>query len=451
MKIVIGGGGKVGEALLSDLQAENHDIFLIENNEQVLSHLLNKYDVIGVEGSVIDYDMQEEADVAHSDLFFAVTSSDELNIIAAIIARKLGAKHTIARVRNPQYGKHFSFVKESLLGITLMINPELETAKEIIKLLNLPHALNVESFAHGRVHLVERIVYNQGELDQLPLYEFRKRYPSLIVCAVTRGDEVIIPDGDFVLCGGDHILLTGRVSDLQHLYRNSDGVNRSIHRVLLIGGGNISHYICKHLDRSNKKITIIEKDREKARKLAGEFSKVTVINADGTDYNVLEELDFSSFDCVVCLTGLDEENILISMYAAKKQINRIITKVNRTQMLPILDNVGLQTIITPKRIIADHILRFTRALANAEGSNINAVYRLFNNRVEALDFVVKDNSHVVDIPLKDLRTKSQVLIAFIMRKGEIIFPTGDDVIKRGDHIIVITTETTLHDLDDIVL
>lgn len=449
MRIVIGGGGKVGELLCKDLAAEGHDIILIEIDEQVIDDMIAGADIGALQGNVADYNTQVEAGVEGCDFFISVTANDEVNMIAAVIASKLGAANTIARVRNPEYGQNLGFMRNSL-GISLLINPDLEAAREIAKLLKFPNALNVESFANGRLNMVELYIDEDSPLADMKLTEFRAKFGACLVCAAQRGDEVHIPGGNFVLKEGDHILVTGPVGDLDKIYKAAGAFKGKLKNLLLIGGGKTAHYICQKMVPSGMRIRVIEKNHKLAMQLANDFPKINVTIGDGTDYRLLDECNFDRADAVVALTGIDEENVLMGMYAASREIPKIITKVNRTQMLSILRDVGLQTIITPKRLVSDHILRLTRGYDNAQGSNVEALYRLLNDQAEALEFNVRKGSKVTGVPLSNLSIKSEVLIAFILRGQKIIFPKGDDTIEAGDHILVISKEKNFDDVEDIL-
>jgi len=449
LKIIVAGGGKVGGALCIDLAAENHDVVLIDSDEQVVTRLIRLSDITGLIGNAANMDRQKEAGVENCDVFIAVTTSDEVNIISAIIAHKLGAKATIARVRNTEYSSNLSFVKESL-GITLMVNPELEAARAIARSIRFPSALGIETFAGGRVQLVEVKVVKDSALVGMQLSHFRKTYGTVLVCVVQRGDDVIIPDGSFVLRAGDLLHVTGAINDIAVIYKVAGCLTRKIRSVMIVGGGRVSHYLIRSIDHIGMDICVIDKDKETTEMLAGEFPRIKVINGDGTDPAVLEEQHIEDYDCFVALTGIDEENIVISLYAAKKKVAKIVTKVNRKQLLRIFDDAALQTIVTPARLVSDIIIRHVRAMNDSLDSKVEAMYRIVDERVEALQFEVLKGSRATGIPLKDLKLKKSILITYIIRGKQQIFPGGNDEIRVGDHVIAVTTERNFDEIDDLL-
>ncbi len=449
MDIVIAGAGKVGEVLCCDLSKENHDIILIELNETRLDQLTNLYDIGGVLGNGGIYDIQTEAGVNDCDVFIAVTPNDETNIIAAITAKKLGAKNTIARVRNPDYYKQMNFLSESL-GITMMINPELEAAHDIVRMLMFPAALNVEYFEQGRVNMVEVVLQNNASMAGMKLKDHKGRYGNVLICIVVRGDKVLIPDGETRLEAGDHVMVTGSNTDVTTFCRHNQHRLSKISSALIIGGGKLTHYLLSLLVKTHIRIKVIEVDAAIADKLAADFPQAEIIFGDGTKQMFLNEERFADYDSVISLLGIDEENILISIYVSRMGVEKTITKVNRTDLLKVLDNVGLQSIVTPQQLIADQIIRFVRSIENTLGSNINAFYRLADGRVEALQFHVKPTSRTVFTPLTELSTKPGLLISCIIRENSLIYPSGSDMILPGDNVIIVTTNKNFQDIDDIL-
>lgn len=450
MKIVIAGGGKVGGAICTDLAAENHDIVLIDKDEHVIERLIGSADITGIVGNGANLDLQREAGVPGCDVFIAVTATDEINIIASIIARKLGAKSTLARVRNPEYSKNFEFVQERL-EISMMINPELETARYIARSIRFPSAIGIETFADERVQMVAIRVVKGSTLAGIQLNQFRKVYGSVLVCVVQRGDDVFIPDGSFTLQEGDLIHVTGLTRDLDVIYKAAGCLTRKIRSVMIIGGGRITRYLLGILGHSGLEICVIEHDGAATEALAGDFPRVKVITGDGTDQSVLEEQCIGKYDCFVALTGIDEENLVTSLYAAKKDVPKMVTKVNRKPLLDIFGDLGLQTIVTPARLVSDIIIRFIRAMNDSLESKVEAMYRIGDGRVEALQFEVIKDSFATGIPLKDLKLKKNILITYIIRGKRLIFPTGADEIHPGDHLIAVTTEHNFDEIDDLLV
>lgn len=449
MNIVIAGVGKVGEVLCRDLAKEGLNIMIIELNESRLDQLLNMYDINGVSGNGAMYDIQIEARVDSCDVFIATTSNDETNIIAAITAKKLGAEYTIARVRNPEYSKHMDFLRESL-GITLMINPEMEAANEITRMLTFPAALNVESFENDRLKMIEIVLQSDAPMIGLKLKEYNGRFGSVLICSIVRDNQVIIPDGETYLKCGDHVMVTGSTNDVRLFCKYSQHNLVRISSVLIVGGGKLTNYLLSKLTKSNMRIKVIERSEDISDKLAAEFPKAEIICGDGTRQYFLNEERITDYDAVIALTGVDEENILVSIYASRKGVKKTITKINRTDLLTVLDNVGLQSIITPQRLIADQIIRFIRSTQNSQGSNIDAFYRMADSRVEVLQFKIKESSRVIRIPLNDLNTKIGVLIACIIRDDKLIYPDGSSIIQPDDNVIIVTSHNKFQNIDDIL-
>lgn len=451
MKIVIVGAGKIGEILCRDLSTEGNDITLIEQDAKILDRVLSVSDIMGIVGNGANREVLADAGVHSADIFIAVTTNDEINLISSVMAKKMGAKYTIARVRNPEYSEQMQFMKESL-GIDIMLNPEAEAADFIRKNLEYPNALNVDSFAKNKVNLVEILVEENSYLDGLKLVDFkRNHFRNLLVCIVQRGPEVYVPTGNFVLKADDRIYVTGAHADLGEFYKSLGHSGEIIKSVFIVGGGRITHYLADILLKKKMKLKIVELKEERAKELSETFENAEIINGNGIDLDLLEEENFSSYDACVSLTGIDEENIIISMFADKIGIKKTITKINSTSLLNVLDFVGLQSILTPKKIIADYIVKIVRSFAGAQGeNNIQNLYRLADNRVEAIEFSVGEYSRVAGIPLKDLHIKENVLIPYIIREGKLIMPGGLDVIKPCDTVIIITTQQYLDDIDQII-
>lgn len=449
MNIVIVGAGKVGTGLCDALSREGHNIVLIENREERLSYMLEQYQIMGILGNGSLYSVQMEAQVDTCDVFISATPVDELNLIACVTAKKLGAKTTIARVRTPGFAEQANFLRDSL-GISRLINPEIEAAQEIYRMVRYPSALSVEPFAYGRVNLVGLLVTEDSPLNNVRLADFRKKYKEIIVCIVIRGDETMIPDGNTVLQNEDRVFVTGKSEEIGQLYR-SVGVVDKIKSFMMIGGGRITRYILDLLKvHKSVDVKVIEQSEKTVEELANEYPNVSVIKGDGTDHQLLENENIEGFDCVATLTGIDEENIILSMFASSKNVPRTITKINRTNLLPVLKGVGLQSIITPADISVTGVLRWIRAIGNSEGSKVEALYRLSGNRAEVLQFYASANSEIIDKPIRDLFIKSNTIIAAIIRGNQIIVPKGDDVFMAKDHVMVVTMDNEFDDLDDIL-
>ena len=450
MEIVICGGGKVGEALCRDLSKEDHNIILIEKSERRLQQLINTIDLTGIAGNAALYDVQMEAEVKDCDIFIAVTPDDETNIIAAITARKIGARYIVARVRSPEFSKQLEFLREAL-DINMMINPELEAAKEIGRMMQFPNALNVEPFHHGRVSMVKVLLKTDSPIINKSLKEIGRSYGDVLICIVERGNEVSIPDGRFVLRAGDRLYLSGDPEEVQIFCNGGKKKATRLSTALVVGGGRLTRYLLPVLERLHVRCRVIETKDNIAELLAAEFPHVEVICGDGTSQAFLKEERIQNFDVVISLTGIDEENILLSIYAAKQGVLKTITKVNRTDLLKVIEDVGLQAVVTPHRVIADHIIRFVRSIDNSQGSNVEAFYKLADGRAEALQFKVHEGSPVCNQKLFDLKIKAGLLITCIIRKQVALYPGGQDMIQAGDDVVVVTTLPNFQDVRDILV
>lgn len=450
MKIIIMGAGKVGRVLCCDLSKENHDITLIETDEYILQEMLDNYDINGIWGNGASYHIQTEAGVENADVFISVTDNDELNMIAGVLSKKLGAKKTIARVRKQEYSDLSGMMRETL-GLTIIINPELQAAENIAQLISFPQALSYESFITKRAPIVEMRVSNNSSLIGKMLVEFRSIYKNLIVCGVLDENGVFIPGGNYSIKPGVHLFITGPHEELVKLFRDNGQDSSKIKSLIIIGGGLITRYILTVLKDENLKIKVFEINSEKAENLSVDFPGVEVINDDGTSLNTLIEQRAANYDALISLTGIDEENIIISMVAQSIGIKKTMTKINRTELLDLGDTVGLQSVITPKRIVADNIIQIVRALDNSQGSNVEALYTMADEKIEALQFRVKSGSKITENKIKDLNIKKGNLIAYIYRDGNVIFPSGNDQVKGHDRVILITLNERLNDLDEILL
>lgn len=450
MDIIVAGGGKVGELLCLELVNEGNNVTLIEKNQKKLERLVNKNDITGVIGNCVNYDTLLEANADLADMFIAVTSEDEINIIACIIAQKLGVEHTIARVRNPEYSEHIDFMRKGM-GISMIINPESEAAEYISRVIKYPKALSIEELAEGRVNISEIYIDQSSPLVGVEISNFRQKFGNVLVTAILRGDETIIPTGLTTLQEGDEIFVIGSKEELNGFYKKITSNKSEIKSVLIIGGGTIAHYLVRLLLDIGINVKVIENNFDVAKNLAANFPKAIVIEGDGTDPEVLAEERIESYDAVVTLTGVDEENILTSMFAMSLENKKIITKVSRTALLKIMGNIGQQTIITPKRLIAYSIIRFVRSMKYKSSSSFENFFRFADNSAEAMQFKVGGRSKVINIPLVDIKLKPNILIAFIIRKHQLIFPKGSDMIKPGDEVIIVTTNKAYDEIDDILV
>lgn len=450
MKIVIVGDGKVGQALTGRLAEEGHDLVVIDSSPEALRTSVEVHDVMGISGNGASYAVQKEAGVEDADLLIAATSGDELNLLCCLVAKKLGAQHTIARVRNPDYADQLVMMREDL-GLSMTVNPEMAAATEIARMLRFPSALKLDSFARGMVELVEIKVKEGSPLLGQALYTLSSHLGiRILICAVRRGEEVYIPTGSFVLQQGDKISITATPSEMDSLFRKLGIYRHKIHRVMVVGGGRIAYYLAKQLLKLGMSVKIIEKDAARCELLSEALPKARIILGDGSDRELLEEEGIEEMDALVALTGMDEENIIISMYAGTLELGKVVTKINRMSFQEILDSAGIESVISPKGITVNQIVRYVRAMQNSQGSNVETLHRIVGGRVEALEFNVTADPEVTGIPLKDLRTRQNLLIAGILRGRTIIYPGGNDTIEPGDSVIVVTTGHQLKDLRDIL-
>lgn len=449
MKIIIIGDGKVGSTLVSHLIKEKHDITVVDNKANVVDHLVNTYDVMGICGSGTSYDILKEANAPSADLVIAATSSDEINIISCLISRNLGAKSTIARIRNYEYSMQVDKMRDDF-GIYMTINPELEAANDIFNSISFPEALRVDSFGNGKVDLVELFIPQGSPLIGLSLAKIRATFKvNVLICAVQRKNEVLIPTGSFIFEAGDRIHLTATRDNIKEFVFKLGLTKTKIKNIMIIGGGIVSIYLAEKLINNKYNVKIIEKDYDKCKKLTEILPKTSIIYGDGSDQELLDEEGINQTDALVCLTNMDEENIIISMYADKVGVNKIIAKVDKSSFRSIVETIGNISIVSPKSVTANRIISYVRNNESKHAANILTLYKLVNNTIEALEFKAV-NTKVLNIPLKDLRLKQNILIASIIRDNNVIIPSGMDSIQENDLVIAITKETLLEHLDDIL-
>lgn len=451
MKIIVAGLGKIGATLVSTLEAEGHDVVVIDCNPQVIEEITNMYDVMGVCGNCADTDALEEAGAKNAELLIAVAGSDELNMLSCFLAKKMGTKHTIARVRNPEYNDRSLGIMKQNLELSMVINPELVAAREMFHNLKLPSAAKVETFSVRNFEMIEHVLKPESPFDGMALSELRSKFKAnFLICAVKRGKEAYIPDGNFVLKSGDRIGIVAAQSEIVKLLKEMGIVSTKAKTVMILGGSRTAFYLARRLSQSGSKVTIIEKNRKHCEELSEALPKTTVICGDSANHELLIEEGLLSVDAFVSLTGLDEENILLSSFASSKGVPKVIAKVNRDSLIPMAEHWGLDTVISPKKMISNVILRYVRALQNSEGSSVETLYKLMDDMVEALEFNVKNETSVLDIPFKELNLNKNTLIAGIIRDRKIIIPSGDDCIKEGDKIIVLAAGYRINRLSDIL-
>ena len=453
MKIIIVGGGKIGATLIESLEGEGHDITFVDCDQKVVDEMNNIYDVMCVCGNAVDNDTLDEAQVSSADLLIAVTNSDEINMLICFIAKKMGAAYTVARVRNPEFNdKRMEQVKQ-YLDISLTINPELLAASEIFNILKLPAAINIETFSRRNFSMIELSLKDGSHLDGMSLIDLRKKYDlNFLISVVKRGDEIYIPDGNFVLKCGDHICLTANFIEIQKLLKTLGLAKKQSKSVMILGATTTSYYLAKMLLRSGTDVTIIDKDINRCNQFAEELPGAVIINGDGAEQEVLMEEGITSVDAFTALTGIDEENILISFFAQSQNVPRVVAKVNRNELASMAEKLGLDSIVSPKKAAANVVTRYARALQNSLGSNVETMYKLMDGSVEALEFNVQSDFKAQHIPLKEMKLKKDVLIAGIIRKRKAFVPTGNDEIIAGDKVVIIakSDDQKMNDLSDIL-
>ena len=451
MKVVIAGSGKIGKAIIGSLVNEGHDVVVIDDNKNVISSVSNIYDVMGVCGSATDYETLENAGVSDAELFVAVTSSDEINMLSCFVAKRMGAKYTVARIRNPETSeKQIAFIKQEL-DISYVINPDLLAAKEIFNILRLPAAVNIETFSRRNFEMIELIVKKDSKLDGVTLAELRKKHNSkFLVCAVRRGDEVYIPGGDFELKAGDKIGITAMPAEIQKLLKQVESNLTQVKNVMVMGASRGSSYLARMLIKSGIAVKLIDMRAERCEEFSRMVPEATVIHGNGAEQEVLLEEGISAAGAFIALTGMDEENILVSCFANSNGVPKVITKVNKTEMASMAEKLGLDTIISPKRIVSDVIVRYARAIKNSMDSNIETLYKLMDGKIEAIEFIVGEEFPYAGIPLKELKIKKNILIAGFLRGRKVVIPSGSDEIAKDDRVIVIAAGENISNLSDII-
>lgn len=451
MKIIVAGCGKIGSTILARLVAEGHDVVVLDSDPDVISQITNIYDVMGVCGNCANVSTLSEAGADSARLFIATTASDELNMLACYLARKMGAHHAIARIRNPEYnGKELRFMREQL-SLSMSINPEMLAARELFNILKLPSAAKIETFCGRNFEMIELVLKQDSPLDGLSLIKLREKFKgNYLVCIVQRGEEVYIPDGNFVLCAGDRIGLTASPTEIHKLLKAIGGLQKQAKTVMLLGGSRIAVFLARMLESVGGSVKVIDRDAKVCEDICEILSKASVVHGDGAQQELLLEEGIADTDAFIALTGMDEQNILMSIFAAAQKVPKVITKVNRDELISLAGKLGLDCVISPKRIVADVVVRYARALDNSFGSSVETLYNLMDEKAQAIEFNVKSDLPLLDIPLKDLQLKPNLLIAGIIRGREIIIPAGNDVIMRGDRVVVVSTNRLLQDLSDIM-
>lgn len=448
MNIIIAGCGKVGFAIAEQLAQEGHDLTIIDTSQDKLESVAARLDVSCINGNATSYMIQMEAGVEGADLLIAVTNRDEINMLSCLIAKKAGNCQTIARVRNPEYYKEINYIKEEL-GLSLAINPELATAVKISQLIQVPSAMDIDTFAKGKVQLVGFPI--------LPGSSWCKKKVSqaaadsgMLFCIIERNHKVMIPDGNTLLEGGDSVSVIIPPGKMGRVFAKLGLREKVIKNVMIMGGGMIAYYLAKILTDSHIEVTIIEQNRARCEELSDVLPKALIIHADATNTSLLREEGIELADAAVSLTNFDEENIMLSLYASHVSKAKIITKINKVEYGGMIESIAVGSIVSPKFLTSEYIIQYVRSMQNSLGSNVETVYKMLDNRVEALEFYIRTDSGVTDTPLSDLKLKDHLLICGIVRKGKILVPSGHDRIQLHDTVIVVTTHIGLTDIKDIL-
>lgn len=451
MNIIIAGCGKVGRALAEQLSREKHDITVIDRKPEAIQQITNIADVRGVVGNGASFEIQMDAGIDTADLMIAVTDADEVNLLCCLIAKKAGGCQTIARVRNPVYHHEIHHIKDEL-GLSMVINPEWAAAMEMARLLRFPSAIDIDTFANGRIELLRFQLEEQNPLCNNKIKDLHMLSRcEVLICIVERGNEVLIPSGEVELKAGDMISVVASPVNASRFFKTIGIETNQVKNTMIIGGGKISFYLAKRLLEMGIQVKIIEKDRDACERLCEILPKAMIINGDGTDRELLAEEGLAKAEGFAALTNMDEENVMLALYAKSMSKAKKITKINRNTFDTIIGSLNIGSLIYPKHITSETILQYVRAMQNSIGSNVETLYRLVDGNAEALEFVIKGKSEVTDIPLQELQLKPHILVCAINRKGKIIIPKGQDCIQEGDSVVIITTDCGAYkDIRDIM-
>lgn len=450
MKIIIIGCGKVGRTLAQQLSEEQHDIVLVDTNMQKLQEVTEEIDAMTLAGNGASIGVQKEAGVEDADMLIAVTNSDELNLLCCLIAKKVSKCETVARVRNPIYSDEINFIKERL-GVSMSLNPEFATATEMARLLRFPSAIQIDTFAKGRVELLKFKIKPEFDMDGVAVSGLADKFKcDILICGVERDGQVTIPGGNFILKDNDLVSIVASPNNSAAFFKKIGLATNQVKNALIVGGGTLGYYLAKQLLSMKIKVRIVEKDIKRCEELSELLPDAVIINGDGTDKKLLLQSGLQAAEAFITLTNIDEENIFLALYAKDQSNAKLITKVNRFAFDNIIENLDLGSVIYPKYITADYILQYVRAMQNSIGSNVETLYQILDNQAEALEFSIREDGPVVGVPLMELALKKNLLVACINHNGRIIIPRGHDQIQVGDTVIIVTTEKGLQDINDIL-
>ncbi len=449
LKIIIVGCGKVGMTLAERLSQEKHDVTVVDTDSEKVTKATTLYDVMGVAGNGASFNVQNEAGINKADLIIAVTPSDELNLLCCTIAQKVGECAAIARVRNPDYSDELSYLRKQL-GISLIINPELETAREMSRLLRLPNAISMNSFAKGHVELVKFKLPEDNMLVGKQIKDIGASALGVLICGIESEGLLDIPDGSNVFKPGDLISFIATPINTHRFFKHIGMKNKHVKDCIIVGGGKTSYYLAKQLTQMNIGVKLIEKDMASCEELSTLLPNALIIHGDGADESLLFEEGIKETGSFIPLTGLDEENILLTLFAKKHSKAKVITKINRGTFNDVIDGLDIGSVIYPRYMSTETIVKYVRGMQNSIGSNIETLYHIFENRAEAIEFEITEESQVTGKPLMELDLKTNLLVACINRKGKIIIPRGNDTIQPGDTVVIITAHTGFKDVRDIL-
>lgn len=450
LNIIIVGCGKVGMTLIEQLSKEGHDITIIDKNAAKVQEMSNLYDIMGLVGNGASYSVQMEAGIENADLIIAVTASDELNLLCCTVAKQVGDCAAIARVRTPDYSKEAGYLREKL-GLTMIINPELEASLETARILYLPTALEVNSFAHGQAEIVKFKIPEGNLLDGMTIATLGKSITNeILICAIEREGEVYIPGGNFQMAKDDIVSFVAPRRHIRSFLKKIGFKTKQVKDAMIVGGGKASYYLAKQLIAMGIDVKIIEQNKERCEELSILLPEAIIINGDGTDEEVLREEGIEYAQAFIPLTDIDEENIMLTLHAKQVSNAKLITKINRSTFKNVISKLDLGSVIYPRYITSEAIIAYVRAKKNSTNSNIETLYHMFDNRAEAIEFRVDEPSSITGIPLKDLMLKNDLLVSFIYRNGKVQIPSGLDTIEVGDTVMIVTTHTGLDNIQDII-
>ncbi|MBQ8685069.1 MAG: Trk system potassium transporter TrkA [Clostridia bacterium] len=450
MKIIIVGCGSVGRTLAEKLNSDGNDVTVIDTSAEKVRTITGRCDVMGVVGNGATFTTQREAGIDTADLLIAVTDSDELNLLCCTVAKKEGYCKTIARVKNPEYSEDSAYLKEQL-GLAMVINPEYAAAEEIARVLRFPTAVKIEPFAKGKVELIKFKLSKDCHIVGMSVKDVAMKYRSdILVCTIEREEEAYIANGDSTFAEKDIVSIIATPKNANEFFKKINYKGSAVKNAFVVGGGGITHYLCGILERSGISLKIVEKDLATCEELSSQWLKSNVIHGDAIDRELLLEEGIDKAGAFVALADLDEENILLSVFAKSAGCNKMITKINRIDYDHVLNQLDLDTVICPKNITADTIVSYVRGMKNTMGSNVETLYNIIQDKVEAAEFTVKEKSPIAGKPLAELKFKKDVLIASITRGDKVIVPRGHDIIEAGDAVVIVSKQRGLHDVTDVL-